>query len=362
MFVSIVAACTLFNPLDEYGPAGPRDDAATSADTSADASGPTCARERWPERPTKEDATGDLELVFAVRTLAIGASSDAGTNVTTGFDLDGVCTCPQPASCRPPPDGGSGCDLDGGVDDQGTQALVSIATLGRFANDATKQLGEGRKGLILRLARYNGGLDDSQVELAMFPSLGTEIDDAGERKPPLHDGNDRWTVDRGALLGGNAPPYVPQFVDSNAYVKNGWLVARATAPLHFGELVMSLTAGVVVARVAREGTSYSLQDGRVVGRLPASNLLTEFEKFKDPLSLDGGGLCGDSKLYADLKKRICAAVDLVTDPEKDNTSAACDALGMTVLFSAEQGQLGAPVDRPPTDRYCGSTWTDDCPR
>ncbi len=354
------AACTLFNPLDEYGPPKPKVDAATM-ETGGAPPGDSCKRERWPERPGKDDAIGDIELFFALETLNVGAALDAGTPDTTGFDLDGVCTCPGPPSCTSP-DAGTTCDLDGGIDDEGTKLLVSFASLGRFGNDTNDRLRAGETGLVFRLGHYNGGLDDTQVEFSVFLSLGTETDDAGEPKPPLHDGNDRWTVDRASLIGRNGPPYIPEFVDPNAYVSSGTLVTKINFPLRLGELVLNLTDGVAVVRVVRQGSSYRLEGGRLAGRLSTRNLLTVLDTLADPLSPDGGGVCGDSKLYAELKKRICSAVDVVADPAQDGTSAACDALASTLLFTAESAQPGAVVDRPPTTHLCGPDWTDDCER
>lgn len=358
--VALGAACTLFNPLDEYGPPEPKADASTT-ETGGDTPGDSCKKERWPERPEADDATDDIELFFALETLKVGPELDAGTPDTTGFDLDGVCTCPGPPSCISP-DAGTKCDLDGGIDDEGTKLLVSLASLGRVGNDTSDRLRAGATGLILRLAHYNGGLDDTQVEFSVFLSLGTETDDAGEPKPPRHDGNDRWTVDRASLIGRNGPPYIPEFVDPDAYVSGGTLVTKIGFPLQLGALVLNLTEGVAVARVVRQGSSYRLEGGRLAGRLPTRKLLTVLDSIADPFSPDGGGVCGDSSLYAELKKRICSAVDIVADPAQDNTSAACDALGSTLLFTAEPAQPGAVVDRPPTIHLCGPDWADDCQR
>jgi hypothetical protein len=80
----------------------------------------------------------------------------------------------------------------------------------------------------------------------------------------------------------------------------------------------------------------------------------------DPFN-PGGGLCGDSGIYVDLKQKICAAIDIVADPKQDNTLAPCDALSMTALFTAGPAQLGNLLARKPPDRPCGPSWTDDCP-
>jgi hypothetical protein len=361
--LSIAAACTLFNPLDEYGPPKPRVDAGVDA-APQDGAGESCKHERWPERPPQEDGAENLEIVFALDTLDVGSPGPRSkpNRLTTGFDFDGVCTCPGRSSCVPPPDAGDPCDSDGGVDDKGTETMLKIASLGRLGNDATERFATGDSGLLIRLAQYNGGRNDRQVEASVFLSLGTEPDGNGDPKPPAHDGSDRWTVDRDTLVAASAPPYIPAYVDQNAYVSDGWLTASVTFPLRLNDLVVKLSQAIVVARIERNGSVFRLEDARLAGRWPTATLLPQFDTIKDPFSLDGGGLCGSSLLYADLKRRFCAAVDLAADPQKDNTSAPCDALGVTLLFTAESAQLGSVVDRPPATHLCGDGWTDDCSR
>src|SRR5438876_405466 len=80
----------------------------------------TCAHTRRPALPAAHDpGTGPAVDVISVRaTLAMG-EPDGGAP-PTGFDLDGVCTCPAPDSCtnsfttKPHCDGNGGGDNSGG--------------------------------------------------------------------------------------------------------------------------------------------------------------------------------------------------------------------------------------------------------
>lgn len=335
---------------------------ASVEDVKPDEDVETCRNEKWPPPPTREDATGpDQQLVFALEEIAVGVPDDAGARVTSGFDLDGVCTCPGPPSCVRPAGVKDGCDNDGGVDSVGTDLLAAFVKLADLDFETNRRISEGERGLLFRLRFYNGGLDDAEVEAALFLTSGTELlSVGGNPKPPLRDGTDRWTVDPECLYGKTGPPYVPLYVDQNAYVANGTLVARLDFPLKVSDLAMKLSGGIATARLVRQGASYRLDDGRVVGRWATKELLTALDAIRDPFG--DGGICGQSELYKQLKKDVCASVDIAAAPALDTTSAPCDALSMTVLFTAGPAQLGALLPREPPKRRCGETWADDCQR
>lgn len=352
----------MLNPLEEFGPPPPRTDASV-ADVALDEDAETCRTERWPPRPTTEDGTGpDTQLVFALEELAIGGpGADAGGRVTSGFDLDGVCTCPGPPSCVRPTGVKEGCDNDGGIDSAGTDLLAAFVKLADLDFETNRRILDGERGLLFRVRFYNGGLDDAQVEAAIFLTSGTEpASDGGPPRRPARDGTDRWTVDPESLYGKTGPPYVPLFVDQNAYVAKGTLVAKFDFPLKVSDLTVNLSGGVATARLVRQGSTYRLDDGRVVGRWATRDLLTALDAVRDPFG--DGGICGESELYKQLKKDVCATVDIAADPALDTTSAPCNALSMTVLFTAGPAQLGALLPREPPKRRCGDAWADECPR
>jgi hypothetical protein len=63
-----------------------------------------------------------------------------------------------------------------------------------------------------------------------------------------------------------------------------------------------------------------------------------------------------------MKEQICAAVDIAADPKRDNTSAPCDALSMTLAVTAGPARFGSVYAPPAKPRRCGNSWVDDCPR
>lgn len=364
--LSIAGACTLFNPLDEYGPPKPKPDGAvvaTDADTGADAS--ACVGQRWPSRPPASTAGGTSlpETVFAIDNISIVGGGDAGNITSRGYDLDNVCTCPGTSSCAAAADApeGAQCDVDGGIDTAGTILLEGFIKLAGVEVDSVTKLRAGKIGLLFRLRDYNGQPDDAEVEFSVFLTNGTEKDINGDHIPPKFDGTDLWTLDPDSLIGGAGPPYLPQFVDTKAYVANGVLVANIDFPLTFSSLVLSLSGSVLTAHINNVGGRLRLDDGRIVGRWPTGKLLTVLDTVKDPY-VDGKGLCGDSGLYHDLKKRICAGADITANPKLDNTNAPCDALSITTSFAASPAKLGSVLPKDTIDHLCGATWTDDCGR
>ncbi len=319
---------------------------------------PGCPLQHWPERPSADDPSGgDVDLTFAVQTVELGLG-DAGP--APGFDLDGLCTCPDAPSCVGP---GPMCDRDGGVDDGVADLLLSLSSFGKVVdpNRVNQYIAWGHNGMLLVLHHYNGTPNDRSVELAFFVSDGTPLDDAGYHVPAKFDGTDVWTLNRSSILAGKGPPFFPVFFDTTAYVAGGVLVARAEFPFVISGLV-NLTArvqsGVLVARIVRDALPH-LEDGVIAGRWATRDALTALAAFDDPF-VDGGKLCGSSLTYQAVKPRICGSVDIAARPADDRTGARCDAFSLGFGFravAAVAGGLGPVLDG---GFPCGVGYQDDC--
>jgi hypothetical protein len=340
--LAFVWACTVLNPLDEYGSGSHRDAAPPPAKDAA-GQGQECTSARWPGRPAN-DGPSIEDLVFATETIDIGI---------TGYDLDGVCTCPGPPSCMAPAGSKPHCDLPHGIDNGGSDLFHALLAVTAESDkvDINQHLALGDYGVVVRVREYDGKPDDAHVEVAIFTSGGTEGAQTGSPTPPKHDGSDAWTV-------------TPQsFVDTNAYVANGTLVAAVDFPLELGAFRLSLHGSVFTAVLKKDAQGYRLEDGRLAGRWPTLELLTGLDTLGDPFDGDaGGGLCGASSTYRTIKEQICTSVDIAADPKQDNTSAPCDALSMTVGFTAGPARLGSVYEAPAKTRLCGTSWIDDCSR
>jgi hypothetical protein len=357
-----VAACTLLNPLDAYGPPKP---GAPEAGTDAPEGAPDgCALARWPGPPAKDDGTSKTSLVFAATSFAPGTAPGG----TLGFDLDGVCTCPGPPTCVPlasqPASGSTECDGDGGVDSNGSVVLDKFLTLTGHTESVSASVQAGRGGFLVSVADYNGTDNDTAVTVSVFASNGTQPATPGGDSPiPKHDGTDVWTIDSHSLYGGTGPPFISTSSDVGAYVTGGVLVARMDLNLVLADLSFDLRAAVITGKITHTGSLWHLENGILVGRWPTAELLTSFDTVKDPFSPGGnGGLCGSSSLYQNIKGQICSSLDLVKDPALDSKQRPCDALALTLLFGAESAVMGTIMDNKPVTHLCGDGYSDDCGR
>jgi hypothetical protein len=364
--VAFAGACTLLNPLGEYKAGGPLDASQSDAtDGGAPEGGDAraCTLTRWPARPSAggtEDARNDIEIVNALMTFSAQPDPDAGPGTIQGYDLDGVCTCPEPESCVRPGGTRQVCDELGGVDNAGGQLLTLVALFANRAPDSNQRLRSGDYGLLVLVREYNGQANDSQVTVAFLLSNGTDgIQDGGIPPRPKYDGTDRWTVDPKSVAGGSGPPYVPLFIDKSAYVSAGVLVATADFTLRLGRMTLQLVGSTVTGTLTKDAVGYHIDDGVIVGRVAARTFLTNVSAIDDPF-VDGGYMCGDSGTYRDLKTKLCEMADIVSDLKQDNTGAPCDALSVSAHFTSSTAQLGSVFGLPPPPTPCGPQWIDDC--
>lgn len=361
--VMLAAACTLANPLEEYGRGSDKDagvEAAVDA-SGVDAADAGCARSRWPDRPTADDGPGDIEIINALTTFGTEADPDAGPATVRGYDLDGVCTCPEAESCKTRAGARTQCDEPGGVDNAGGQLLTTVAALVDTKANANQRLRSGDYGFVIRVRGYNGGANDPQVEVAVFMSNGADgIQDGGIPPRPNYDGNDLWTIDPKSLAGGTGPPYVPKFVDAKAYVTNHVLVATADFPLRLGpRMSVDLVGSVITGTLTKDAVGYRIDDGIIAGRVEARSLLTNLAPISDPFIV-GGFLCGDSVTYKDVKTKVCETTDIVSDLKQDNTGAPCDAMAISAHFTSSTARMGTVFGLPDPATPCGAAWVDDC--
>lgn len=361
------ASCAIYDPsLLSGGDAGAD---VTQTDAAAEAS--TCASATYPARPAADDDGGaDAgDLVLAVQRFDFSPDTDGG--VLRGYDLDHQCTCPGPGSCVPLKGAPTLCDDDAGRDNSSAQLLDSFTKLATAFSPAklNQKLQSGEFGLLIRVRNYNGTANDTSVEASLFLSNGTpSATDGGAPLPPKFDGTDSWTIDPRSLLGGVAPPYIPQpnSADTAAYVRDGVLVASlAAVDLEFnagsglGSLRVNMTGAVVTGKLVPDGSGgYGIDDGMLAGRWSAQKFLTSLAPLKDPIT--NAFLCGDASTYGSLKTLVCKNLDVTSYPQNDNTSAPCDALSLALGFAARSAHFGPVKPGVPPDHPCGAQWTDEC--
>ncbi len=317
----------------------------------------TCAHTRWPARPADDDpsTTPNVTAMSAIATLSLGLAPEGGPAPLIGFDLDRVCTCPGPDSCVNSFNTNPHCDEKGGRDNA-AQALLQIVETLPGLNEAAlnQQLSSGKYGLVFAVSQWNGQPNDTQVNISLFVSNGLTPDDAGTVGPVKGDGSDVWLLSSGSLLGGDSlagvdcgngnPQCSPVYYDDNAYVTGGTIVGSVDFQIALGgsgsgTVNVNLTGSVVLATLVSSAGGWSLANGTIAGRWATSKLLSSLAALDDPLK-SGSYLCGDDGTYGIVKNDICNAMDIAADPNLDQTGAPCDAISVSLGFTANPAQMG----------------------
>jgi len=353
---SFVVACSVLTSFDGIAPRGP-DQAAVDAASEGSVAAPEagCARVRWPDPPPVAADVGDVgELTSALTQLSVLEPTAQGT--TLGFDLDGLCTCPDRPACagaKPM----EPCDLpDSGIDNVADGLFRAFLSQGGSLDDTGLRMGiqAGQYGVIVRITGYNGGGDDPAVNVAVLNAIGVN----GDGGVPRNDGTDQWTIDTESLLDARFPAYF----STKAYVTGGVLVAeiprlvlRARIPVgpsKYSLLEIVVQTAHLVARLgARSSKGVALEDGRIAGRIPAAAMLAQGMR---------SGACRDSGLYEAIKPVVCAARDLPGDPAKDGRDVACDSLSAAIGFAAAPAGV-APASGTRVDDLPCPLVSDECP-
>jgi hypothetical protein len=317
--------------------------------------GDGCGHVRWPSRPANDDpGGGSYSFWNALSSVDFGVR-DGGKPPVMGFDLDSVCTCdgtpPAPESCKPGPTAKSHCDDPGGIDNQGEQLIVAFSAYSGFFDQGfiNGRLANGYYGALVRIRNYNGLPNDTQVEVSVYSSNGTEGVQQGVPSTPLNDGNDVWTIDPNSLLGGVIPdsgePIPRDAVDPNAYVANGMLVANLNVPLSVGAgngegtVTIDLSGSVVVGKLVAVGNTFRIENGLIAGRWNARKMLTGLKVLFDPLDTTQH-LCGTDPVYQGLKQIICKYPDLTGNVQEDGKNAPCDSISIGFSFNAGPARSG----------------------
>ena len=326
-----------------------------------------------PATGADEDPTTRGTYVVAVRRVAFGGE-DAGV---LGFDLDGTCTCAgtggahdASASCSHPTGAAAAsCDGDGGIDNA-LGALAPVRALVDTDIDST-ETDCGRWALLFVLLNYNGLANDSDVQLG--PVLSPGIDqphEVGEAPSGCNedglvtvyaarwDGTDEWSSDTTFVPKKSTIPF--RIIDG--FVRDWVLVARAgqtPIDMPIGPAIVEATQATVVAQIeplddglakigaGARATRIRLR-GQIAGRVAAPNMLKAGAAFRPrgagPLCPTGSG----ASFYEALKSSLCGSLDVMVDPQRDFTGAACDAVSAGVSFTADPARMSRAKDAVPT--------------
>lgn len=366
LVLAAVAACSLLKSFDGFEGAGA--DAAADVSDAGETDDGRCKLLKWPgpppadtEGPSEPETTSALDGVTVTEQIRDG--------VGVGYDLDGLCTCPEKPACRGSKPG-LPCDgTDSGLDNATASLFLRFVEQGVGIDDTglKSALLAGQFGILLRLRDYNGRPNDPKVSLEVFnavaanrPPRDAGADAAGPFDPgpgAKLDGNDTWIIDSDSYLDDR----FPTFFSSGAYVRDGVLVAELTnlvlrlrfpaGPTTWGLVEVQFADARVTARLERAANGgWNMRAGLLVGRVPIGTLLQQAMR---------NGACKGSTIYAALKPLACDARDLPLKPGDDGADVSCEALSAGFAFSAIPARAAARSETR-KDRPACKLEDDDC--
>lgn len=349
-----------------------------------------CEPKLWPLPPLAPSGPVEGEpIVLAIRSVAV---VDKGGPV--GFDLDRFCTCdPDPMSkcpcgeycdcaqvtnaesCRPlypklPPV----CDGPGGVDNAGAKLIEqATALLGIDVQSWNDGLTEGIWTALISVRGYDGQPNDGQVEAAFYGSPPFDGDPCNPKQSkPRWDGTDRWPIRSDALVGGGSLEAEvdgrqtcgdtlkldlakPAYVDPNAYVVDGVLVAQWPDRVAFAlngdnaNVAFELYQTVITGRLVRDGApspgetekTRRLREATLGGRWTQEALRATIGPLR--AGKNATPVCKDVALAVLASSFFCPLLDVRVTA--GGPTSPCDALSFGFRFEAEQAAFGT-VRRP----------------
>jgi hypothetical protein len=300
------------------------------------------------------------------------------------FDLDNIDTghvapgtdarAPESCTTRSP----LHIDDPGGRDNSFERLIETNRSMFHVEGDAdtynpNSRIANGGVSLLFQVVDYNGTADDFSAEVTILVTSGLMPQDAGEAgvvtTVPTWEAGEAWSVDPISIRTSTQMNFVGKYLSTEAYVSRHVLVAKfPSAPLptstSSATLLLEGSSSVLVARIVREGTSYRLDDGHLVGRIPTAEILAKFELFGDPTNTKLR-ICNSGSSVRDfLKSTICAGADINRTAANDEKGAPCDALSVAVGFTAVVAQIGGVYARVGRDKACdfpdGAPYADEC--
>lgn len=336
-----------------------------------------CINATYPDPPPANTMAGE-EFDFVVAVQEVDFGEDAPPEAPVGLDLDRTCSCDgEGASCKYPVWADeSHCDDKNGVDNATGKLFKSMqSALGATSFGSayySKAACNGLWSLLMRVTGYNGEKNDDKVTFIIYttPGYGDPMGAGGAGGgggggaggaggcgsmpapgDPRWDGTDVWPVSSASLLDGVTLD-MPKYVDVNAYVSDGTLVANVNDTQidldgldgHFG---VKLTAGTVLAPLSNPDGKWRIEKGIVAARWRWEDLFTALGSVK----LNGQALCADNNIfYPPIQERLCAFVDIGSKIAGPTTE--CDAISFGMSFKALPAMLGAPYVVPAEVPQC----------
>jgi hypothetical protein len=339
------------------------------SDGGDEGSANTCELTKIPARPPDNGSSGSepaVDVYFGFEAIRIDTiDGDAGgVPPAQGYDLDDRCTCAGSGAkgaraCVPLFDAGPQCDGPNGRDN-------AIAKMFNAMNDlipafeqtfATTRIQNGQYNILVHLERWNGLPDDPEVLVTLFSSQGLDQspDGGSNRKDPIFDGTDVWTIDPRTLATGvehtdcrlqdslcsYPPDRVARGLEGKAWVANNTLVAKfGRAPLYLRTALKEMNFDfddlTIVAKLSEaevnDGAMIRRLDGEILGLWPEDRALSAMGNLESPFDMQQLCLIDGGLFYNETKRAFCSALDLPAAGGNEN--ASCQRMSTAISFRA----------------------------
>jgi hypothetical protein len=331
---------------------------------------------------------------LAMSRLRLSAQDDAALSPSEtawrdiGFDLDKRCTSSETCQASGQPINEQGCRQGGAtLPFDGNQCrdneigklfrtMSSAVTLGTWFGlteaDWNCELHRGGFGILFTISEYNGALNDPQVRVDVYSTVGVEtlpgwacrarpedpLDPAWTSHAPWSP-SQPWKIARRSLAltssGGGTDLPRARYADPAAFVRNGYLVAQlppgtelwlngARTPTPGFRVI--LYRGVLTgALVKLPNGTWTIDDGTLGGAVFPSDWVSGLREI---------GFCENMcAAYNTLRVQVMESADALAATLDILPTADCDALSLGAKFQARQATAtaaniadSAPVDCP----------------
>ena len=356
-FALATASCAALLGFDRLEEGSLTPDGASLADTGADGNvgpDPLCGSLGVPDPPAGPGG-GAMEVTGALRTLDFGISLDGGVSSVPGFNLDRTCSPTiETSSCTVAITASSFegriADKPVGIDNSayGLLALISGVSTTFNTDSISQGVTSGLYGATFRVRGWNGGPNDSDLEVEVFPALGSEggLPDGGL----AYDTTDRWLIDQRFRLAVDVDG--SSIRSETAYLRDGQLVARfkkVTIQALLGDDVkpfeITLDDAVLTGQLEGEGGAF-LAGGLLGGRWSAARFLDQVRQIyvRNGNGIIRSTVCegGDAGrvLFGTVQSFTCDVRDLRGDSQ-DNRGLPCDAVSAAARIEGYRTGIGA---------------------
>ncbi|MEZ4371449.1 MAG: hypothetical protein R3B07_11520 [Polyangiaceae bacterium] len=383
-------------------------------DQEGDALCPTEGRPEGDQRPPPGGGGNEIiHLVMTEMNFGDGGPTPTGDATSwkgVGFNLDQSCNAAswppgalsgdQVAACPLLKDRACKNDFQNVFDgdlcrDNALGTLFAIASLSPIVGEPFRLNGadwncalrQGSMSVVFGISEYNGNLNDDQVRVDLYSSVGlTEpvawhcrtgpgnsnpLDTGWQQQPEVPRTKTFQLAERDIAPGfpqeNDLPPF-SKWADTSAYVRAGWLIAQLppNMELWFNGFSAETTGmrllvnnGILAARLEQASDGrWQFSTATLGGSVKPGDMVTSFRET---------GFCENlCDSYSTTVGYLNQTVDMRSSTNDPDPTASCDALSFGIEFSAKQYDkfkvVSVPAPPDVSGGKCGTPRNPDVPK